>query len=78
MPYITTIERLGIEQGLQQGLLQSLQRVLLKRSGELPEVVHKRLLKLSAAQLDLLTDTALSAQSLEEFIAALPQDEETE
>jgi len=82
MPYITTIERMGIEQGLEQGLQQGscrqLLRVLRGRFGEVAEAVREKLAKLNVEQLDAMTDKALSAQSLEEFIAALPQDEETE
>ena len=82
MEYITTIERMGIEKGWQQGLEQGscrqLLRILQARFGAAAEAVRERLVELNVEQLDALTDKALSAQSLEEFIAALPQVEEIE
>lgn len=76
MPYITTIERRGIEQGLQQGTSHTLLRILRKRFGAEAETVQEKLASLSLEQLDVLTDQALSAQSWEEFRAALPPAQE--
>jgi len=36
MPYITSIERMGIEQGIQQGEVIVLKRQLVRRFGPLP------------------------------------------
>jgi hypothetical protein len=78
MEYITTIERMGIEQGLPQGISRQLLRVLSVRFGEAADTVREKLMKLNVEQLDALTDKAISARSLDEFIAALPRVEETD
>jgi hypothetical protein len=74
--YITSIERLGIERGMLQGSNRQLLRVLRARFGAPAETVSERLVKLNVEQLDALTDKAAVAQSLDEFLAALPQTEE--
>lgn len=85
MPYITTIERMGIEQGLHQGLQQGLHqglqqgsirqllRILRGRFGESADIASESLKKLSLEQLEELADKVISVQSLEEFIAAVPK-----
>jgi hypothetical protein len=86
MEYVTTIERMGIEKGLERGLEQGVRqgscrvllRILRARFGEAAEALREKLAKLNVEQLDALTDKAVVAQSLEEFIAALPQVEEIE
>lgn len=82
MPYVTTIERMGIEQGLQQGLQQGscrqLLRILRGRFGEAAEELREEITKLNVEQIDAVTDKAIAAQSLEEVIAALPQNEKAE
>lgn len=84
MPYVTTFEQIGIERGLQKGLQQGLQqgscrqlmRVLHGRFGETPQELQNNLEKLSVEQLDLMMDQALFAQSLTDFIAAMPKTED--
>lgn len=81
MPYVTTVERIGIEKGLQQGLREGLQegscrqvlRVLRGRFGQTAEELRDDLAKLDIEQLDLMMDKALFVQSLPDFIAALPK-----
>jgi hypothetical protein len=68
----------GLEHGLRQGICRQLLRVLRARFGEAAEAVREKLATLTVEQLDALTDKAVVAQSLEEFIAALPQVEEIE
>lgn len=80
MQYISSLERLsiqngmeqGLEQGRQEGALYLLLRVLTHRFGEIPEVVQVQLQKLSTEQIDGLVDLALTYQSLPEFVAQLP------
>lgn len=76
MPYVTTAERFGREEGLQQGFQQgfqkSLSKLLARRFGESAQAVLPRLENLSADQLDQLMDSDFVAISLEEFINQLP------
>ena len=46
------------------------------RFGEAAELLHERLMALTIEQLDEMTDRALAAQSLADFVAALPQAEQ--
>jgi hypothetical protein len=76
MPYITSVERIGIEKGLQQGMQQGMQqgkiegeasileRQLTKRFGPLAEETRSRLASASLDQLDLWADRILDAPTL--------------
>jgi hypothetical protein len=76
MPYVTTAERFGreegLQQGVQQGVQQTLSRFLSKRFGESAQAILPRLENLSADQLNDLADSAFAANSLDEFIKQLP------
>ncbi len=82
MRYITSVERIGMQQGLQQGLQQGGQRhvlrVLQHRFGSVPETIKVRMSKLTVEQLEELLDVALEVNSLAEFIAKIPPVVETE
>ena len=68
MPYITSIERIGMEKGLQQMLLD----VLDERFGELPKTVSNAIRQIKdEQQLRLLNRQAIRSASLEEFQASL-------
>ena len=88
MPYITSIEQLaleegfekGLEQGREQGMKEGLQlaqrqlvRVLQHRFGELEPSLVTSLQRFSLAQLESLTDVALTITSLEAFAAHVAQ-----
>ncbi|MEK7830634.1 MAG: DUF4351 domain-containing protein, partial [Acidobacteriota bacterium] len=77
MTYVTNVERRrlreGLQQGLQQGSCRQLLRVLSIRFGQSAEDLRDDLAKLDVEQLDAMTTQALSAQSLPDFIAALPK-----
>ncbi|MGH9802636.1 MAG: DUF4351 domain-containing protein, partial [Blastocatellia bacterium] len=81
MPYVTTIERMGIQRGLQQGLQEGscrqLLRVLHGRFGQTAEELRDDLAKLSVEQIDVMTDQALFAPSLSDFIAAIPKPDDS-
>jgi hypothetical protein len=90
MPYVTSIERLGmekghreglqrgLEQGLEQGLQRGhregrqegaravLQRILIHRFGPLPDWATARLTEAELNELELWSEAALNAASLEE------------
>ncbi|NCW77439.1 MAG: cytosolic protein, partial [Oxalobacteraceae bacterium] len=86
MVYITSIEQLakeegmqagmekGMQQGMQQGLLkgkvQLLERQLWRRFGELPDWVHDHLSQAEESKLDGWTDAVLTATSLDGVFAS--------
>jgi flagellar biosynthesis/type III secretory pathway protein FliH len=87
MQYITSVERMGIEQGLQRGMQQGIQqgvqqgmqqgqaemvlRALTRRFGDTPSPLAARIRALPSAQLPALLDVALTAASLAEVVIAL-------
>lgn len=64
-PYITSIERLGIKRGIQQGEVSLLQRMLTRRFGPLPDWAVQRLQEAVPAQLEEWGERLLDADSLE-------------
>jgi predicted transposase YdaD len=72
MPYVTSVERMGIEKGLQQGRLEGrlegeaavLKRLLTRRFGPLPEWVEPRLTQADQMELERWIDRVLDAPSL--------------
>jgi hypothetical protein len=70
MPYITHIERKGIQQGMQQGIQQGevfiLKRLLKRRFGELPVQLEQRLNEASIGELESWAEHILSANTLED------------
>ena len=79
MPYITSVERIGRAEGLQQGLqqeLQGLQQMVLEaldeRFGELPETVSDAIHQIQdREQLRLLLRQVIRSESLAEFQSSL-------
>lgn len=77
MPYITSIERMALEEGREQGReqgrqverLQSLKVVLEARFGPLPAELSQRLQSLSAEQSLVLLPLAATEASLDQFAA---------
>ena len=82
MPYITSIERMGIEEGLQQGRQEGRQegqrstllRQLNRKLGLLPESTIAQISQLSTEQLDELGDALLDFQRLEDLSTWLLND----
>ncbi|MFM8468012.1 MAG: DUF4351 domain-containing protein, partial [Oxalobacteraceae bacterium] len=80
MVYITSIEQLAKEEGMQQGMqqgrlegkVQSLERQLRRRFGELPAWVRDRLAQAQEQQLDGWTEAILTAISLDSVFAPQP------
>jgi hypothetical protein len=74
MPYVTSVERIGLERGRQEGLQQGLQegqsrllaRQLIKRFGPLPKEIQERLAQASAVQLETWAEAVLDASTLNE------------
>ena len=72
MPYITSIERIGMERGLEQGAQQMLLDALDERFGTLPETVFDAIHQIQdPEQLSLLLRHAIRSASLEEFQSLL-------
>lgn len=80
MRYVTSIERLALEEGLEKGLekgleterLQALKIFLEARFETLPAELSRRLESLSAEQLQPLLPLAATVASLEEFTTRIP------
>lgn len=84
MPYISSVERMAIQEGLEQGRQQGLQEgrqegmllsllhLLQYRFGPASEELQARLQQFSAEQLTMLLDVALTTNSTAEFVAQLP------
>ncbi len=69
---LTEGEKIGIQEGIQQGARRQLVRVLQRRFGEIPQDVQTRFEGKSVEQLDSLMDAAITVASLEEFIEIMP------
>jgi hypothetical protein len=89
MPYVTSVERIGIEKGIEQGIQQGIQqgaqrqllRVLEHRFEFVPVAIMDDLEQLEAEQLEELMDVALTADSLPAFaeqLALLVEDEDNQ
>ena len=83
MPYVTSIERIGlkkgIEQGIQQGILRAaredLIEVLETRFGDLPEPCVAAVSQIEeSARLKVLHKQAITVSSLDEFHRLLRED----
>jgi len=68
LPYVTSVERLGIEKGRQEGRQEEgvffLRRLLVKKFGDLPASFETRLTEASIADLELWGDRILEAKTL--------------
>ena len=72
MPYLTSVERIGRAEGLQEGAQQTLLEILDERFGELPDTVSAEIHQIQdLAQLRLLHRQAIRSESLEEFQRSL-------
>ena len=77
MPYVTSIERMGIEQGLEQGLERQrsmLIRQLTRKIGLLPEGAIAQISQFSTDQLDYLADALLDFACVDDLIQWLAMD----
>ncbi|MCW2314330.1 DUF4351 domain-containing protein [Rhodoferax antarcticus] len=68
MAYVSSVERIGIKKGIEQGLQQgealALQKLLVKRFGAISEAIAGKISTASSAQLDAWLDLVLDAPSL--------------
>lgn len=66
MPYVTSVERIGLERGRQEGQAMMLARLLTKRFGALPADIEYRLAGASAAQLLAWGEAVFDAATLDQ------------
>ena len=74
MPYITSVERIGIKKGIEQGIQQGIQqgevlvlrRLLSRRFGALPPWVEERLAQADQEALERWAERLLEAVTIEE------------
>ena len=72
MPYITSVERIGRERGLQEGAQQTLLEILDARFGTLPATVFDAIHQIQdQEQLRLLHRQVIHSASLAEFQSIL-------
>ncbi len=71
MPYVTSIERIGIEKGERQGQAALLQRQLSRRFGSLPDWVAARLQSADRSEIEIWADRLLDAERLGEIFAPI-------
>ncbi len=67
MPYVTSVERIGIRKGIQQGEIAIIKRLLNRRFGQIPEWVEKRLEQATPEYLGLWADRIVEVSSLDEI-----------
>ncbi|MEO0318595.1 MAG: hypothetical protein RL404_2272 [Pseudomonadota bacterium] len=77
MRYVTSIERLakeeGLEQGMQQGQARLLARLLAQRFGHLPSWAGDKLASATEAQLEAWTDALLTSTSIDSIFEHPPR-----
>ncbi|MFP4119886.1 transposase [Coleofasciculus sp.] len=74
MPYITSVERIGIKKGLQQGRQEDIVRILEVRFEDIPQKLRGLIGKIEALEvLETLLVQAVTTQSLEAFESVVNQ-----
>jgi predicted transposase YdaD len=71
MPYITSIERMGIEEGRKEGRKEG---ELTRRVGLVPEAMTDRIQQLTIEQLEALADALLDFTKLNDLVSWLEDD----
>ena len=71
MPYVTSVERIGVERGKQEGLEQGKRQAVLQvaqaRFGAVPETLERQVAAADAAELDALLERVARAASIDEL-----------
>jgi hypothetical protein len=73
MPYITSVERLGIEQGMQREGATLVLRLLNRRFGQVTTSVEKQIRQLSVKQLEDLGEALLDFENEADLLHWLSQ-----
>jgi predicted transposase YdaD len=74
MPYITSVERQGIEQGMQRGEATLVLRLLNRRLGQVAASVEEQVRQLPVEQLEDLGEALLDFQSEADLLHWLGSD----
>jgi len=67
MEYISSVERIGIKRGIQQGTMKLLSRQIARRFQVSPDSVHPMFAGLTTEQLEELGELFVDAKSLDEI-----------
>jgi hypothetical protein len=73
MPYISSVERMGIEQGIEQGERSLVLRLLTRKVGTLPESATTQINALPLAELEALGEALLNFSHLSDLEAWLTE-----
>lgn len=65
MRYVSSVEKIGIEKGMQQGEALALQKLLTKRFGAIPANIAVRIAAASLEQIESWFDLAIDAARLD-------------
>ncbi len=74
MPYITSIERMGIEEGRKEGQRSLILRLLARQVGDVPKSLTDRIEQLPTAQLESLAEALLDFTQLDDLVQWLEAD----
>jgi len=69
MPHVTSVERIGIEKGMQQGTMKLLTRLIARRFQASSDSVHPLFAELTTEQLEELGEMFVDAEGLDEIRA---------
>ncbi|MGI0490169.1 DUF4351 domain-containing protein [Alkalinema pantanalense CENA528] len=71
MPYVTSVEQIGYERGIQEGRQQGQELLILqllaRKFGSLPQPIHERIHQLSIEQLNALALAIFDLTSIEDL-----------
>ena len=71
MPYITSVEEIGYDRGLEVGVRSTILRQITHRFGTIETSIAKQIETLSTEQLDELTNVVLDVKSIADITAWL-------
>jgi Domain of unknown function (DUF4351) len=74
MPYITSIERMGIEEGRKEAERSVVLRQLTRQVGSVPETLTDRIQQLPIDQLEALAEALLDFTKLNDLVSWLEDD----
>ena len=67
MPYVTSVERIGLARGREEGLREALRRIVRARFGVVPEALETRIAAADRTTLDHLIDRASVVQTVDDL-----------
>ncbi len=67
MPYVTSVERIGLARGREEGLREALRRIVRARFQTVPEALEIRITAADRETLDQLIDRASVVQTVDDL-----------